>query len=175
MDGNDAPGLVPGAVISAHWTKAAIAVKADRMADPFILDDFLPYRLAVLAGRVSRDFAGRYREQFGLDRAEWRVLAHLGRDGAVSVREIHQRADMDKSKVSRAATRLEAAGLVAKRIASNDRRLVELTLTAKGQDMIDALTPLAQAYQRELLLMLGDNADPFLAGVKDLSRGVSPD
>ena len=56
--------------------------------EQFDLDAFLPYQLAVAATRVSRAFAERYRAEFGLSIPEWRVLAHLSRSGAVSVREI---------------------------------------------------------------------------------------
>ncbi|MEL6794567.1 MAG: helix-turn-helix domain-containing protein, partial [Pseudomonadota bacterium] len=89
----------------------------------FELDRFLPYRLNVLAARVSRGFAAHYRERFGLSVAEWRVLAHLSQSDAVSVRDIHLKADLEKSKASRAAARLEEAGLVAKEGGVADRRL----------------------------------------------------
>jgi DNA-binding MarR family transcriptional regulator len=135
------------------------------MSEPFILDDFLPYQLSVAAGRVSQEFARHYEEMFGISRAEWRVVAHLSQVTAVSVREIHARVDMDKSKVSRAATRLEEAGYITKRINGTDRRLVELALTQKGQQMVAQLTPIAQRYQAELINRLGHDATRFQAGI----------
>lgn len=132
-----------------------------------VLDDFLPYRLNVLAGRVSREFSTRYRERFGISIPEWRVVAHLSQAGAVSVREIHERLDMDKSKVSRAAARLEATGYVAKRVNAADRRLIELTLTAKGRAMMAELAGVAEAYQAELVRRLGDTS-AFLDGLDRL-------
>ncbi len=136
--------------------------------DDFALDDFLPYRVNVLAGRLSREFATRYRERFGISIPEWRVVAHLSQSGAVSVREIHTRVDMDKSKVSRAAARLEAAGYVEKRVNPADRRLVELTLTGKGRAMMAELAGVARAYQAELIARLGDGA-AFLQGIDRLT------
>lgn len=120
----------------------------------FALERFLPYRLAVLAQRVSRDFSAIYRERFGLSVAEWRVLAHLSAAGSVSVREIHLHADLEKSKASRAAARLEEAGLIEKRAAAEDRRLVALTLSPKGRETMAALIPLAEAYEAEVLARL---------------------
>lgn len=79
---------------------------------PFDLAAFLPCQLSVAASRVSRGFAERYRAEFGLSIPEWRVLAHLAQSDTVSVREIHARVDMDKSKVSRAAVRLERVARV---------------------------------------------------------------
>ncbi|MDJ0858451.1 MAG: MarR family transcriptional regulator [Dinoroseobacter sp.] len=127
----------------------------------FDLEDFLPYQFNVIAGRLSRGFADRYQSQFGISIAEWRVVAHLNQAGAVSVREIHKRADMDKSKVSRAASRLEAAGYITKRPSQNDGRLVELTLTPKGQEMMAQLVILARAYQAEINNLLRDDAANF--------------
>ena len=134
----------------------------------FDLDAFLPYQLAVLASRVSRGLAEHYRSRYGIGIPEWRVLAHLYQSGAVSVREVHARVDMDKSKVSRAAARLEAGGLVRKLPHSSDRRLVELTLTDKGRAMMDDLIPMARAYEAETLAALGPDADRFRAAIGTL-------
>ncbi|MEM9795895.1 MAG: MarR family transcriptional regulator [Pseudomonadota bacterium] len=136
--------------------------------DDFRLDDFLPYRLAVAAGRVSRDFAREYRDRFGLSRAEWRVVAHLSRSGTVSVREIAEAADMEKSRVSRAAARLEAAGHVVKRVNAGDKRLVDLTLTESGQAMLAELAPVANAYQARLVAELGPDAAPLVRALEGI-------
>ena len=112
----------------------------------FNLDAFLPYRLAKLASRVSRGFAQEYGARFGLSIPEWRVMAHLSQSTSVSVRELHLKADLEKSKASRAAARLEAAGLVVKKINEADRRLIELSLSAKGEEMMAELRPLALSY-----------------------------
>lgn len=135
---------------------------------PFILDDFLPYQLAVVAERVSRQFARHYREMFGLSRSEWRVVAHLSQQSAVSVREIAAQAELDKSKVSRAVSRLEAQGYVTKSGSPSDRRLVVLALTDKGQEMIRALTPIAEQYQADVLRDLASDADGFRRALKRL-------
>lgn len=122
--------------------------------EKFDLDGFLPYRLSVLAGKVSKGFARCYGYSFDLSIPEWRVMAHLSQADAVSVRDIHERVDLDKSKVSRAATRLEEAGIISKRIGSKDKRLIELSLTVKGKAMMAALAKLADDYERDLLAAL---------------------
>ncbi len=135
---------------------------------PFILDTFLPYQLAVVAEKVSQAYARQYRDLFDLSRAEWRVVAHLSQQPSVSVREIAARAHLDKSKVSRAVTRLEADGYVTKQNSPTDRRLVVLALTNKGHDMLNALTPIARAYEAEVMARLGDNAESFRRAVTAL-------
>lgn len=134
----------------------------------FDLSDFLPYQLAVASSRISREFAEKYRAEFGLTIPEWRVLAHLAQSDAVSVREIHARVDMDKSKVSRAAARLEAAGLIEKRENVEDRRLLDMRLTAKGRDLIARIVPIADAFQSDLIRKLGDVSPDFRLGLQKL-------
>ncbi|MBP9184010.1 MAG: winged helix-turn-helix transcriptional regulator [Fuscovulum sp.] len=136
----------------------------------FDLSAFLPYQLAVAAARVSKGFADRYRAEFGLSIPEWRVLAHLAGADAVSVREIHARVDMDKSKVSRAAARLEEAGLIEKRENAADRRLLDMRLTDKGRDLIGRIVPIADAFQAEVEARLGEDAAAFRRALARLSE-----
>jgi DNA-binding MarR family transcriptional regulator len=131
------------------------------MSSSFDLSAFLPYQLAVAAARVSKAFSERYRAEFGLSIPEWRVLAHLAGGDAVSVREIHARVDMDKSKVSRAAARLESQGFIEKREHADDRRLLDMRLTDRGRALIARIVPIADGYQDELTRWLGEDAPAF--------------
>ncbi|MGP6088768.1 MarR family winged helix-turn-helix transcriptional regulator [Antarctobacter jejuensis] len=145
----------------------------DRTALPdFDLSRFTPYRLAVAAEKTSEELARQYRERFGVSIPEWRVLVHLAQpiDGAttVSVRDIEARVAMEKSKVSRAASRLEAAGYIAKTVDSGDRRLVRLALTDKGRALMTDLLPLAMAYQQQIEDRIGAAFEAFEAGLQEL-------
>ena len=73
------------------------AVPAD---DVLVLEEFLPYRLAVLATIVSQGFARLYSEQFGISIPEWRVIAMLGQHGTLTSKEIGERTHMHKTMVS---------------------------------------------------------------------------
>lgn len=115
------------------------------------LDRFLPYLLNVAASRLSTALGAVYQERFGLSIPEWRVMAHLARHRDVSVREIYARVDMDKVKVSRAAARLETAGLITKTVPPADKRLVTLTLTRKGLALYKQIAPLALDYEKTIL------------------------
>jgi hypothetical protein len=88
---------------------AEVAAEAETL---LVLEDFLPYRLAVLAHKTSRELSGVYGERFGLSIAEWRILANLGRFGRLYAGELAERSSMDKPKVTRALQRLEAGGIV---------------------------------------------------------------
>jgi DNA-binding MarR family transcriptional regulator len=138
----------------------------------FNLNDFLPYQLAVAAARVSKGFAALYQPEFGLSIPEWRVLAHLSQSGTVSVREIHARVDMDKSKVSRAASRLEEAGLIEKRQHGTDKRLLDMGLTPQGHALMARIVPIARAYEVKVLEDLGPDALEFRAALAGIISNV---
>lgn len=138
-------------------------------APDFVLDDFLPYKLAVLSERVSREFSACYRERFGISTPEWRVVANLSQaDGPVSIREIYGRVGMEKSKVSRAAARLQERGYVIKSENPDDRRLIRLSLSEKGRAMVRELTPLAHAFEARVLDALGPDGESFRAALDTL-------
>jgi DNA-binding MarR family transcriptional regulator len=136
----------------------------------FDLSRFLPYQLSVAAARVSKGFALLYQAEFGLSIPEWRVLAHLSQAGTVSVREIQARVDMDKSKVSRAAARLEAAGLVEKRTHDTDKRLLDMQLTDAGRALMARIEPIARRYEDAVIAELGLNAAPMRAALETLIK-----
>lgn len=121
---------------------------------PFDLARFLPYRMTVVAERLSAGMAKHYREAFGISVAEWRVLVHIADAGDVSVREIHERVHLEKSKASRAASRLERSGYLKKEINEQDRRLVILRLTPEGTALMAKLLKVAVAYQAQLEAVL---------------------
>lgn len=121
----------------------------------FSLSSFLPYRLAVIAERVSRRLSVEYDTRFGLSVAEWRVMAHLTRGGSLSVRDIVDAVNLDKPRVSRAVTRLEAMGFVEKVPGAHDGRLVEISLTEAGQTALAEIIPAAQSVETRLTQAVG--------------------
>lgn len=139
----------------------------------FHLDTFLPYRLSVAAAQVSRRFAALYGAEAGLSIPEWRVLAHLSQSGTVSVRDIHARVALDKSVVSRAASRLQEAGLVEKSGDEGDRRLIALRLSPEGQALMARLGRVAQEFQASLIAELGETAPAFSAALDRLTSADS--
>lgn len=135
----------------------------------FQLDEFLPYQLSVAASQISRRFAARYAAEAGLTVPEWRVLAHLDKASPVSVRDIHLRVNLHKSMVSRAASRLEAAGLLCKTGHETDRRLIALELTGEGRALMARLGRIAESFQAELQAELGADALAFGRGLARLA------
>lgn len=121
-----------------------------------ILEDFLPYRLAILSHTVSTLIARVYDKRFGLTIPEWRVIAIVGRFPGLSAVEVAERTMLDKVAVSRAVTKLIKAGRIEREFADADRRRSILTLSEEGRKVHDEIAPLALGMEEDLLHGLSD-------------------
>jgi DNA-binding MarR family transcriptional regulator len=130
----------------------AAARKAPESA--LVLAQFLPYRLSVLSNRVSRAIARAYERAFALTIPEWRVIAVLGRDGALTAADLVEATQMDKVAISRAVARLVRAGRLKAAPDRADARKLVLRLTARGASVYDAVAPMALAYEARLMAAL---------------------
>lgn len=114
----------------------------------------IAYRLVTLAERVSRAIAQTYEETFELTRPEWRVLAALAANGAMTARDLGPYSTLDKMQVSRAIHGLEAAGYVERRRDEKDKRSNILRLTPGGEALYRQIRPLVSAREAEILAAL---------------------
>jgi DNA-binding MarR family transcriptional regulator len=114
------------------------------------LENFLPYRLSVLAQLVSESLHDRYAGPFALTVTQWRVMAALGRFAPLTATDVGQRIVMDKVAVSRAVASLMQRGLVERATDRRDRRRARLRLSARGRAMHARIVPLALDYESRL-------------------------
>jgi DNA-binding MarR family transcriptional regulator len=121
------------------------------------LQDFFPYRLAVLSEVVSQSLAQVYRERFGLTRDEWRVLAALADCGTVKTARVIEHTTLEKMQVSRAVQRLEADGLLLRRPDPEDGRGWVLGLSPSGRALYKKIVPVVAARESFLLEALDDS------------------
>ncbi len=137
------------------------------MADQLILEQFLPYRLAILSHTVSTTIAHVYDKRFNLTIPEWRVIAVLGRYPGLSAVEVAERTLMDKVAVSRAVTKLIKNGRIDRQFADADRRRSILNLSEEGRRVHNEVAPLALEFERELLAGLDDDDRDRLGLIMD--------
>lgn len=130
-------------------------VTVESMDDDLNLEDFLPYRLAVLSHTISTTIAKAYESKFGVSIPEWRVIAILGRFPGLSAVEVADRTMLDKVAVSRAVTKLIKGGRIDREFADADRRRSILNLSEEGKRVHDEIAPLAMAFETELLQGIG--------------------
>ena len=118
--------------------------------DDFDLSRFLPYALNQAAEATSIGFQKYYRQRYGMLRTEWRVLFHLGRNGAMTAKGICDRASLHKTKVSRAVHALEQKRFLVRTPQEQDRRHETLALTRQGKVVYADLFEAAKSYDAKL-------------------------
>lgn len=135
------------------------------------LPGFVPFRLNRLAVSVSNHLSVIYRERFGLDIPEWRVLVTVGSERGCTAQSIADSTRMHKTRVSRAIAHLETRGLLERASHNQDRRALELQLTRTGRRMYQDLVPLALERERTLLCQLSkEELKGLLAGLTRLEQ-----
>lgn len=148
------------------------AAKKQEDANPVVvLENFLPYRLNVLASLASNALAQIYAERFGLSIPAWRVVATLGQYEYRTARDIAAHGVMHKSTVSRAVSALEQRGLIVRRPNEDDRREELLELTEEGREIYEALAPEALAFEERFVSVLTEEEQETLVSLIDRLSG----
>jgi len=118
------------------------------------LHEFIPYKLAVVANRLSQSIGSLFEKKYGIQIPEWRILMALHSCGPLAPNEVVDHTSMDKGRVSRAQRRLVELDLVIVRDDPRDGRRLVLFLTRKGAGMCAAIIPAARETEAWLLSVL---------------------
>ena len=125
-------------------------------APALLLTRFTPFRLNRLAQGVSDHLAAVYKQKFGLEIPEWRVMATVGPMWSCTAQHIADTTRMHKTRVSRAIANLVKRELIERTSNADDRREMELRLSKAGRAMYTELVPLALERERALLASLSE-------------------
>ncbi|BFM12688.1 MarR family transcriptional regulator [Simiduia litorea] len=129
------------------------------------LADFLPYKLSILANRISYAIAEAYSSRFHLTIPAWRVMAVLGLEDNLTAADLVSRTAMDKVAISRAVASLLDMACIHRELDEEDRRRSLLTLTEKGRDIYQRIIPLARRYEQDLLSQLSEEDQQALKSI----------
>jgi DNA-binding MarR family transcriptional regulator len=144
------------------WRDDAVPRRGTRLD----LFRFLPFRLNRLAAEVSNALSVEYRERYGLDIPEWRVLATLGfRNDACSAQFVSDCTRTHKSTISRAVTALMQRQMVERVENEDDRREFRLRLTRKGRALYEELIPRLLHKEQEIISCLSAQERKALAAL----------
>ncbi|GAB1389653.1 MAG: hypothetical protein AMXMBFR78_34430 [Rubrivivax sp.] len=144
-----APAAAPAAAKAVAKAAAPrrVAVKRANLGPMGRLDDFIPYKLSVVANRVSQSIGRLFESRFNIQMTEWRIIMALYAYGDLVFNEVVERTSMDKARVSRAQRRLVDLGLIRTYGDPADRRKVILSLVPEGARICENLLP--EAVRRE--------------------------
>lgn len=120
------------------------------------LEDFIPFKLAVVANRVSQSIGHLFETRFGLQIPEWRILMALYAYGRQPFHEVVDRTSMDKARVSRAQRRLVDLRMIETAVDPADGRRLLMSITDAGARMCAQILPEAAAREAWYLQVLSD-------------------
>lgn len=93
---------------------------------------------------------GAFEREMGISAGTWFTLTFLAREDGMSQGELSQRFDIDPSRVTRLATRLEREGLLRRERDRGDHRVVRMYLTEKGRSLIEGLFDRRERFDRRI-------------------------
>jgi DNA-binding MarR family transcriptional regulator len=114
------------------------------------MDSNLAFEVSETARLLRRDFDRRAAE-FGVTRAQWRVLAWLARRDGLRQVELADALDVEPITLCRMIDRLEEAGVVERRADEEDRRAWRIHLTPKAGPLIETLGAIAENFLADAL------------------------
>jgi DNA-binding MarR family transcriptional regulator len=149
-------------------SRAPAVDRTKRTRNVLDLDRYVPALITFIANKLSRSATALYQKRFGVNVTEWRILALLAIEPAISAARICQVIGYDKGPVSRTLTVMQASGLVRIGSDEHDGRTHAISLTAKGEATHDRVIALALERERRLLSCLDDDERELL--IKLLAR-----
>ena len=116
--------------------------------------------------RITYEMNRQLQADSGLSLADWDVLTALG-ERAMSVTALATQIGWERSRVSHQTKRMATRGLVEMSLATHDRRVTSVSLTAAGRAALEAAAPGHVELVRSLVF---DGLDP--AVVRQLAEGL---
>jgi DNA-binding MarR family transcriptional regulator len=95
-----------------------------------------------------------FEREMGVSAGTWFSLVLLAKEEGISQGELSQRFEIDPSRVTRLAKRLEREGLVLRKRDPEDHRMVRMFLTAKGRGLVEDLSEHNARFDRRIAAML---------------------
>ena len=114
--------------------------------------------ICILLRQAARKSSAVYDEALaplGINIAQFSLLRKISRAGSISLTELAQKAELDRSTMGRNAKVLQRMGLI-EPAASDDHRETSVTLTDTGRDIVERGAPLWDKAQDEIEARLGD-------------------
>jgi DNA-binding MarR family transcriptional regulator len=134
--------------------RSAAANKAAPAGPMLDLDRYVPALITFVANKLSRSATVLYQKRFGVNVTEWRILALLAIEPAISAARICHVIGYDKGPVSRTLSVMQTTGLVAIKTDRLDGRSHSISLTPKGRSTHDLVIAVALERERRLLSCL---------------------
>ncbi len=110
--------------------------------DGFDLDNYPLYNLNRTSATYI-DVMSKALKEIGMNQNQWRILGILGDKNPSTVTGIARRGVLKMSTLTRMLDRMERDGLVQRSLWKEDKRVVQVKITAKGKRALDKILAVA--------------------------------
>lgn len=121
------------------------------------LDDLLLFRLSRLSNDAGAMVVRLCEGGYGITRREWRLLVALQQSGQIQPSALADQIHLDRARTSRALSSLQEKGLVSRAAVAGDGRSAQVSLTAAGRQVCDALLPQVRRINAQIVAALSDD------------------
>ena len=109
----------------------------------------------------------------GVTYAQCHAVVEVGRKETLSLNELAELLNLDKSTVSKTVDQLVKNGIMLREPGQKDRRYVTLTLTTEGYELFQSIEKRMEAYFTEILDSIPENKrEQVIEGVQILSDAM---
>jgi MarR family transcriptional regulator, organic hydroperoxide resistance regulator len=117
---------------------------------PLVLDHYPPYLFHLITSHLNNRLLDRMRPH-GVTVQRWRVLMVLMNGDGRTMTDLVRMTLIAQPAVSRVIDQMERNGLVERRVAERDNRIVEVFLTQHGRDTYWKIAPDAEKHGIDML------------------------
>ncbi|WP_414954382.1 MarR family winged helix-turn-helix transcriptional regulator [Caballeronia eucalypticola] len=123
----------------------------------FRLKDWHNARFVFLGNKLTLALAKMYEAEFDLSQTEWRIIAALAEHAPMSAKDLAEFIAIDIFSITRATSFLVKRGLLTRRVNQQDRRKIELRLSARGCKIYKKIVPVALGVEQAVFGVLSKN------------------
>jgi DNA-binding MarR family transcriptional regulator len=120
----------------------------------FRLKDWRNARFVFLGNKLTLALAEMYEAEFDLSQAEWRIIAAVAEHAPMSAKDLAEFIAIDIFSITRGTSVLVKRGLLTRRVNQQDRRKIELRLSARGRKVYEQIVPVALGVERAVFGVL---------------------
>jgi DNA-binding MarR family transcriptional regulator len=137
--------------------------------------ELLPYLMNRLTSRINQLWLKELRP-YGLTIPRWQVLSILTALDGSRMGELAEMAGTEQAVISRVVNQMQRDGLVKRKPARDDSRVVEVWISAKGRGLFQQLLPSAQAHIQKITQTFDPGESAALAeGLSQMLDDISTD
>lgn len=109
-------------------------------------------KLLYMIGKGYSIYVNRQICEFGINTTQLHLLFEISHNSDINQDQIAERCNINKGAVARSIKKLEDNGLVKRQIDENNRRQNKISLTEKGEEILEKSTTILDDWEESVIL-----------------------